>query len=71
MTRNKLKEEDTNETNPHQMVILNKRNKDDIKTEQMIHWSILSNLIKYIDGTLDMTPSLTETIRLQTTQKIL
>ena len=31
MTRNKLKEEDTNETNPYQVAILNKINKDDIK----------------------------------------
>ena len=33
--------------------------KDDINTEQMICWSILSNLIKYLDGSLDMAPSLT------------
>ena len=59
MTRNKLKEEDINETNPHQVVILNKINKDDIKTEQMIHWSILSDLIKYIGISWGMAPSLT------------
>ena len=41
------------------MVILNKVYKDDIKTEQMIHWSILGDLIKYIDQSLDMAPSLT------------
>ena len=41
------------------MVILNKVYKDDIKTEQMIHWSILSDLIKYIDRSLDMVPSMT------------
>ena len=41
------------------MAILNNMYKDDIKTEQMIHWSILSDLIKYIDRSLDMTPSLT------------
>ena len=40
-------------------MILNKVYKDDIKTEKMIHWSILSDLIKYIDGSLDMAPSLT------------
>ena len=57
--RNKLNEEDTTTTNSYQVVILNKTNKDDIKTEQMIHWSILSDLIKYIDGSLDMAPSLT------------
>ena len=59
MTRSRLNEEDATETNPYQMVILNKVYKDDIKTEQRIHWSILSNLIKYIDRNLDMTPSLT------------
>ena len=49
MTRNRLKEEEDNtETNPYQMAILNKVPRDDIKTEQMIHWSMLSDLIKYI-----------------------
>ena len=37
MTRNRLNEKDTTETNPCQMVILNKVYKDDIKTEQMIY----------------------------------
>ena len=59
MTRNRLNEEDTTETNPYEMVILNKVYKGDIKTEQMIHWSILNDLIKYIDGSLDMELSLT------------
>ena len=53
MTRNRLNEEDTTKRSPYRMVILNKVYKDDIKTEQMIHWSILSDLIKYIDGSLD------------------
>ena len=70
MTRNRLNEEDTTETNPYQTMILNKVYKDDIKTEQMIQWSILSDLIKYIDGILDMAPSLTVKIRVQTAQKI-
>ena len=43
MTRNRLNEEDTTETNPYQMMTLNKVYKDDIKTEQMIHSSIPSN----------------------------
>ena len=60
MTRNRLNEEDTTEKNPYQMVILNKVYNDDIKTEQLIHWSILGDLIKYIDGSLHMAPSLTE-----------
>ena len=59
MTRNRLNEEDTTEANPYEMVILNKVYKDYVKTEQIMHWSILSNLIKYIDGSLDMVPSLT------------
>ena len=46
MTTNRLNEEDKTETNPYQIAILNKVSKDDIKTEQMIHWSILSDLIK-------------------------
>ena len=46
MIRNRLKEEGNAETNPNQMAILNKISRDDIKTEQMIHWSILSDLIK-------------------------
>ena len=41
MTRNRLTEEDTTETNPYQMVILNEVYKDEIKTEQMMQWSIL------------------------------
>ena len=43
------------------MVILNKASRDDIKTEQMIHWSILSDLIKYRDVSTcsNMIPSLT------------
>ena len=62
VTRNRLKEEEENtEINPYQMAILNKVSRDDIKTEQMIHWSILSDLIKYRDGSScsDMIPSLT------------
>ena len=60
MTRNRLKEEDNTEENPYQMAILNKVSRDDIKTEQMIHWSILSELIKYIEGSSssDITPNL-------------
>ena len=62
VTRNRLKEEEHDtDSNPYQMAILNKVSMDDIKTEQMIHWSILSDLIKYIDGSScsDMIPSLT------------
>ena len=61
MTRNILKEEDNTKTSPYHMAILNKVPRDDIKTEQIIHWSILSDLIKYIDGSScsDMIPSFT------------
>ena len=62
VTRNRLKEEeDDTELNPYQMVILNKTYRNDNKTEQMINWSILSDLIKYIDGNScsDMIPRLT------------
>ena len=58
MIRNRLKEEDNTEKNPYQMVILNKVSRDEIKTEQMIHWSLLSDLIKYIDRSSDMIHSL-------------
>ena len=43
------------------MAIVNKTYMDDTRTEQMSNWSILSDLIKYIDGRScsDMIPSLT------------
>ena len=62
VTRNRLKEEeDESELNPYQIDILNKTSRDFTKTEQMINWSILSDLIKYIDGSScsDMILSLT------------
>ena len=62
MTRNRLKEKEENtEANPYQMAILNRAAREDIKAEQIIHWPILSDLIKYMDGSScsDMTPSLT------------
>ena len=62
VTRNRLKEEENDtESNPYQMAILNKVSRDDIKTKQMIHWSILSDLIKYTDRSScsDLIPSLT------------
>ena len=37
-------------SNPYQMTILNKKSRDDAKIEQMINWSIFSDLIKYVDG---------------------
>ena len=58
--RNKLKEEETeSDLNPYQMAILNKRPKDDVKTEQMINWSIFSDKIKYVNSCSNMNPSLT------------
>ena len=62
VTRNRLKEEeDEIESNPFQMAILNKTSRDDTKIEQMINWSRLSDLIKYIDRSScsDMIPRLT------------
>ena len=43
------------------MAILNKKSKEDTKTEHMSNWSILSDRIKYVDGSFcsSMTPSLT------------
>ena len=60
--RNKSKDEEKEkELNPYQMAILNKKSKDDAKTEQMINWSIFSDRNKYVDGSFcsSMTPSLT------------
>ena len=62
VTRNRLKEEeDETESNPYQMAILNKTFWDDSKIEQMINKSILSDVIKYVDGSSysDTIPSLT------------
>ena len=59
-TRDKLKEEETeSDLNPYQIAILNKRHKDDAKTEQMINWSIFSDKIKYVNPSSSMNPSLT------------
>ena len=62
VTRNRLKEEEYDtESNPYQMATLNKTFRNDIRTEHMINWSILSDVIKYTDGSScsDMIPSLT------------
>ena len=45
--------------NPYQMAILNRRPKDDAKTEQMINWSIFSDKITYVNSCANMNPSLT------------
>ena len=61
MINNRFKEEeDENESNPYQRAISNKKSRDDAKIEQMINWSIFSDLIKYVDGhsCSDVTPSL-------------
>ena len=63
VTRNRLKEEEEDEikSNPYQMAILNKTSRDNTKIEQMINWSILSDLINYVDGNSfsNTIPSLT------------
>ena len=62
MIRDKIKEEENeSELNLYQMAIVNKKSKDDTKTEQMINWSILSDGIKYVDRGFcaSITPSLT------------
>ena len=41
------------------MAILNRRPKDDAKTEQMINWSIFSDKITYVNSCANMNPSLT------------
>ena len=45
--------------NPYQMVILDRRPEDDVKTEQMINWSIFSDKITYMNSCANMNPSLT------------
>ena len=60
VTRNRFKEEEEGEieSNPYQMAILNKTPRGDTKIEQMLNWSILSDMIKYVDGS-----SCSDTIR--------
>ena len=47
-------EEIDSDLNPYQMAILNKRPKDDAKTEQMINWSIFSDKITYMNSCANM-----------------
>ena len=58
--RVKSEEEDNDSVlNPYQMAILNKKPKEDTRAEQMINWSIFSDIIKYINSYVSMNPSLT------------
>ena len=63
VTRNRFKEEEEGEieSNPYQVAILHKTPRDDTKIEQMINWSIVSDLIKYADESScsDTIPGLT------------
>ena len=52
-------EEIDSDLNPYQVAILNKRPKDDAKTEQMINWPIFSDKITYVNSCANMNPSLT------------
>ena len=64
--RNKqVEEEDIDiNMNPYQKAISNEGPKDENKIEQMINWSIFSDMIKYVDSCMNITPSLTiKTIR--------
>ena len=64
-------EEIDSDLNPYQMAILNKRPKDNAKTEQMINWSIFSDKIKYVNSCVNVSPSFNyKTIRGQETQMI-
>ena len=47
--RNGLEED----INPYQNVVLNKVYREDTKTTQMEHWSILSDMVKYIQHDKD------------------
>ena len=56
----KTQEEEESEVNPYQLVILNKKPREDAKIEQMINWSIFRDRIIYVDGSSCLiTPSLT------------
>ena len=58
--RARLEEVEINgDLNPYQMAILNKRPKDDAKTEQMINWSIFSNKITYVNSCANVNTHLT------------
>ena len=46
MARNRANEEE--EINPYEKVVLNNVNRDDVKTVQMEYWSILSDIVKYV-----------------------
>ena len=34
--------------NPYQKIIVNNKHMDNVKTSQMAHWSILSNVVNYV-----------------------
>ena len=60
MIRLKSKEEEKiNDLNPYQMAILNKRPKEEAKTEQMINLSIFNDKINYVNSYMSTSMSLT------------
>ena len=44
----KLTRDKEDEVNPYQKIVVNNIDKDTIPTPQMEHWSILSNVVNYI-----------------------
>ena len=60
LRKGQVKEEDIDTIeNPYQKAITNVNIKDENKIEQMINWSIFSDKIRYVDCSMNETPTLT------------
>ena len=46
--QDKLSEDIDDEVNPHHNIIINNKDKDETKTSQIEQWSILSNIVNYV-----------------------
>ena len=58
--KGQIKEEDIDMSeNPYQQAITNVNIKDENKIELMINWSIFSDMIRYVDSSMNETPKLT------------
>ena len=58
--REQIKEEDVDTIeNPYQKAISNINIKDESKVDQMINWSIFSDMLRYVDSSINDTTKLT------------
>ena len=48
MTDETLTREKDKEINPYQRIVVNNIVKDNVKTSQLVHWYILSNIANYV-----------------------